>query len=593
MKLQAMLCVAAVAMLTGAGPARADSAAMAPVGTALDGPDYAAGRAPVDTQAPRDFQWRITRTAWTESDERAFGDFVTAIGESGCRSFDECLKGPWNIYRASDPKGLFFYADCADLPYMLRGYFAWKNGLPFSYADGVAAVGRSRDLRYSRHGNYVYSRRDFVSSVSGNYPNGYQAMREMANRVSTAMYRFEPGIARGEPFDFYPVEISRAAIRPGTVIYDPNGHVAVVYKVTADGRIRFIDSHPDNSLTRGSYGQRFVRASPGMGAGFKNFRPLTLVGASPGEDGALMGGHVVPASNVTLKDWSAEQFYGNADTRNRSWHAARFLFKGRAMGYYDYVRQAVAAHNVVYDPIRETRLMMRELCDDLHYRVQAVDIALRAGIQERAQPSRLPRNIYGTSGDWETYSTPSRDARLKSSFVELKEQLARFLKMEKEGSERLDYAGGNLAADLAVLYEGEADLCRIAYTRSDTSRRVLSFEDVRQRLFRLSFDPYHCVERRWGAQGAELASCRDGTMKRAWYRAEQRLRNQIERSYETRMDFTLTQLEGSAPGSGVDTPPDTDVLAMLRVAAGAVEAPVVGAISDDEAWLRSGATDPE
>ena len=82
-------------------------------------------------------------------------------------------------------------------------------------------------------------------------------------------------------------------------------------------------------------------------------------------------------------------------------------------------------------------------------------------------------------------------------------------------------------------------------------------------------------------------------MKRAWYRAEQRLRNQIERSYETRMDFTLTQLEGSAPGSGVDTPPDTDVLAMLRVAAGAVEAPVVGAISDDEAWLRSGATDPE
>lgn len=588
MKLLTVFCAGMVMMLAGAVSAHAES--MAPVGTALDGADYAGGQSAAATQPPRNFQWRITKTAWTESDERSYGKFVTAIGESGCRSFDECLKGPWNIYRASDPKGLFFYADCADLPYMLRGYFAWKNGLPFSYANGVAAVGRSRDLRYSRHGNYVYSRRDFVTSTSGIYPNGYRAMREMANTISSAMYRFEPGIARGEPFDFYPIEISQASIRPGTVIYDPNGHVAVVYKVTPDGRIRFIDSHPDNSLTRGSYGQRFVRASSGMGAGFKNFRPLTLVGASPGENGSLVGGHIVPASNVTLKDWSAEQFYGNADKRNRNWRAARFLYKGQAMGYYDYVRQAVAAHNVVYDPIRETRLMMRELCDDLHYRVQSVDIALQAGIQDRAQPPRLPRNIYGTSGDWETYSTPSRDARLKSSFVELKEQVARFLKMAREGSRKLDYAGGNLAADLAALYENEADLCRIAYEASDKSRRVLSFEDVRKRLFRLSFDPYHCVERRWGARGAELETCRDGATKRAWYRAEQRLRNQTERSYETEMSFTLSELKGGVPGSGVDAPPDTDVLSMLRIAAGEVEAPVVGAVSGGDALFRSDAT---
>ena len=591
MKLRAMLCAVTVLALAGAGSVCAES--MAPVGTVLDGPDYAAGRAPVDAQVPRNFQWRITKTAWTESDERAFGAFVTAIGESGCRSFDECLKGPWNIYRASDPRGLFFYADCADLPYMLRGYFAWKNGLPFSYANGVAAVGRSRDLRYSRHGNYVHSRRDFVSSVSGNYPNGYQAMREMANTISSAMYRFEPGISRGQSFDFYPVKISRDAIHPGTVIYDPNGHVAVVYKVTDDGRIRFIDSHPDNSLTRGSYGQRFVRASPGMGAGFKNFRPLNLVGAVPGKDGAWVGGHIEAASNVTLKDWSAEQFYGNADKRNRNWHAARFLFEGKSMGYYDYVRQAVAAHNVVYDPIQETRIMMRELCDDLHYRVQAVEIALRAGIQDRAQPSHLPENIYGTSGDWETYSTPSRDARLKSSFVELKQQVARFLTMANEGSAKLDYAGSNLAADLATLYKSEADQCRVAYTGSDRSRRVLSFEDVRKRLFRLSFDPYHCVERRWGARGRELETCRDGTTKEAWYEAEQRLRNQIERSYETKMGFGLTQLRRAVPGSGVDAPPDTDVLAMLRIAAGKSEAPMETASGDGDVPLRSVATDPE
>ena len=32
---------------------------------------------------------------------------------------------------------MFFNADCADLPYMLRAYFAWKNGLPFAYSAPV------------------------------------------------------------------------------------------------------------------------------------------------------------------------------------------------------------------------------------------------------------------------------------------------------------------------------------------------------------------------------------------------------------------------------------------------------------------------
>ncbi len=42
-------------------------------------------------------------------------------------------------------------------------------------------------------------------------------------------------------------------------------------------------------------------------------------------------------------------------------------------------------------------------------------------------------------------------------------------------------------------------------------------------LFRLSFDPHHCVERRWGAEGAELApAAATAPLKRAWYEAEQR-----------------------------------------------------------------------
>ena len=93
---------------------------------------------------------------------------------------------------------------------------------------------------------------------------------------------------------------------------------------------------------------------------------------------------------------------------------------------------------------------------------------------------------------------------------------------------------------------------------------MLDLYELQRRLFALSFDPYHCPERRWGAGvQSELSTCPDGSVKRAWYDAEQRLRNQIERMYETRMGFSLRQLQEDGPGSGVDRPPETDVTSLL------------------------------
>ena len=552
--------------------ASVETATMAPVASGAEHVD------PALTVTPEGFRWRITRLAWTESDERAFGEFVTAIGNSNCRTYDECLKGPWNIYRTSDPKGMFFYADCADLPYALRAYFAWKNGLPFSYVSGVAPVGQSRDLRYSRYGNYAVRRTDVVPQAEGAFPNARTVLNTVNNIVSSAMFRFAPEPSRGELFDFYPVKLQKGSIRPGTVIYDPNGHVAVVYNVDDEGRIRFIDTHPDNSLTRGSYGKRFVRASPPMGAGFKNWRPMKLVGAQQGADGTWYGGRVVLAEDAALADWSDEQFYGTETPRPQGWSAAAFVYQGERLDYYDYVRQAVAGRDVAYDPIVETRAMVRELCDDLYYRAISVDIAVKAGLHRRPQPARLPDNIYGTHGDWETYSTPSRDARLKASFAELRDQVVRFVAMAEEGDPKLDYAGADLARDLKGVYAEEAGACSVAYTASDGSERVLSFEEARQRVFDFSFDPYHCPELRWGARSpAELATCPDGDVKHAWYDAQQRLRNQTERTYDVRMGFSLAELRAGAPGSGWDAPPETDAMAALRAIAGLGEEPVQAA----------------
>lgn len=208
--------------------------------------------------------------------------------------------------------------------------------------------------------------------------------------------------------------------------------------------------------------------------------------------------------------------------------------------------------------------MVDSNCNDLHYRSDAVEVALAAGIENLPQPTRLPPNIYGTEGNWEDYSTPSRDARLKVSFKELRDQTERFVKMYEAGDPKLVYKGNNLVADLIATYDREAASCKLTYARTDNSQVTLGYDDMRRRLFLMSFDPYQCVERRWGAtEPAELSTCRDGYNKQSWYAAEQNLRNQIDRTYEAEMDFALEEMRTPGPGKGVATPPDIDVRAYL------------------------------
>lgn len=503
---------------------------------------------------------KVTRDAWSEADERGYIEFIEAIGNSRCNTIDRCMKSAANPFAKSDPPGVYWAADCADLPYFLRAYYAWKRGLPFSYISAVSPRNRTRDIRYTSGGNTISARRDIITGSA----TGPGLMTDLRNGISSAMFRLHPDM---EETDLYPVRIDRKGLKPGTVLYDPNGHVAVVYKVEDDGRVLFMDAHPDNSLTRGTYGKKFVRSSPGMGAGFKNWRPLRLVGATRAADGTLLGGRIEFTRNAELSDFSTEQFFGTlARPEDRAWQTGQFMIEGQAVDYYDYVRARMGGGSLTFEPLQEVRNMVRANCEDLRYRAEAVDLSVRAGIQNKPQPARLPVNIYGTEGEWEEFSTPSRDARLKASFLELFEQVQRFIEWHAEGDRRVRFQGSMLAPALLKAYEEEAATCTLSYVRSNGTPAQLTYEQMRQRLFQMSFDPYHCIERRWGATDpAELASCRDGDVKRAWYAAQQGLRNQIERTYDARMDFTLAELQQPGPGKGVGAAPDIDVRRYLKL----------------------------
>jgi hypothetical protein len=499
-----------------------------------------------------DYDWVVSKN-WTPSLEDKFSEFLSIMGEAKindsrtCKTLDECLKNPKSnpYYFFRTPNSKFLPADCADFPYALRMYFAWMEGLPFDYVSQPELVDPAdprNDLRYSKFGNKPKYIKSFKSGETHDF---YKALIKMEqSHVSTATYRMDYRYQS----DFYPTAIDRKNIRPGTVAYDPAGHAAIVYKIESDGRIKMMDAHPDNSVTRITYDKKFVRSRPAHGAGLRNWRPE--LDNRPSQD---------------LPGFSTVQFNNNSTFQS-----------GGFSDYYDYLRTKLAGGSLKYNPIIETKNIITELCSNLQDRVGAVNAAIDNGIDQKRQPPVLPSNIYGTHGEWESYSSPSRDARLKVAFVEMKNDIKKFFNMLENNDPKLDYAGFTnasnstcktkkckLAVDLLIAMDdaGRSNTCQIKYKNSNGQQIELSYGQISTRIFKLSFDPYHCVEKRWGADNPEeLASCRDGDVKNLWYEREQRLRNQIERTYDARMDYGIDEIHTKL---GVEVAPDVDAFTLL------------------------------
>lgn len=492
------------------------------------------------------YNWVVTKQ-WSDSYERKFSEFVTVLGQSGCGSLHQCLTSSKSnpFYAGKTPANKKFLADCADLPYALRMYFSWMEGLPFDYVSEVSAAEpaqeTSSDLRYNKYGNKPTAK---VRIVPGRTYNGYDEMIKLTWQVSTATYRMH----YNQVSDFYPASLDRQGIRPGTVVYDPAGHAAIIYKIEKDGRIKMIDAHPDQSITHITYDKKFQRSRAAHGAGFKNWRP-----------------ELDQRSTDSLNGFSLQQF-------NKS-----FAVNNRPVDYYDYVRTQMAGGNLQFNPVDELKNGMLELCQNIQDRVVAVNAAIKAGIDQKNHPSRLPENIYGTSGEWEEYSSPSRDARLKVAFASLYQDSLRLIKGYKDGQHNIVYnptsskysgkcsagdAGCYLIASMLEAYEVTANssACQFAYKNSNGASVSMNYHTVMQRLFAASFDPYDCVELRWGARGNELASCRNDSNKMRWYNAEQGLRNQVERTYDARMDYDVVGTQRL----GVAQPPEVDLYKKLQ-----------------------------
>lgn len=493
----------------------------------------------VEAKSTKSIRWKIQNLSWENAHELSYQQFIHTLGlarkNGQCHTLDQCLRSSAAnpTYYKMNPNNLKnIFSDCADLPYVLRAYFAWMNDLPFTYpSDLVEAKSLSRnlkDIRYSRYGNIITAK-----TYIQNGQNINRVLQDIVDTISTASFRTNASkYDSGELFrDTYPVDVDRKAIVPGTILYDPNGHVAVVYQVTASGKIQMIDAHPDNSLSAITYGEKFARSGVKIAAGFSNFRSFSVAGNS-----------VTTKKNDNLPYYSLIQF-----------QKGPFIFKGQEYSFYEYLRRKLADGDIIYNPLVEFSDMLTELCMDVKYREEAVNTSVTAGLQNQTHPEYLPENIYGADGDWEAYATPARDARLKTSVKEIKELLKKVIDGKRNKTVLIDYEGLDLVKDLRDIYQAKSSAC----TLKPTPKRTVNLEFVLKNLFALSFDPYHCAELRWGL------TCQASENKMAWYKAEQGLRNRLDRDNTIKTNYNVKTLP-DAPVSQVEKP-DLDFDKLLEI----------------------------
>jgi hypothetical protein len=403
---------------------------------------------------------------------------------------------------ATGAAGLQLEPDCADLPFFLRAYFAWKLGLPFGYSE-CSRGGRAGPPRCRRW----HSNLERAAAGGGALAVVKQFLRrDLAWTIHSGSARTPADDDRG---DLYPTRLAPETIRPGTVYADPYGHTLVVVgrvPQTADaGGILFaVDAQPDGTVARKRFwrGTFLFAVDPSLGsAGFKHFRPIAggAAGLRPLDNDAI-------ARDPAYGDFSLEQYAGGVD------------------GFYDRMDDLLSPTPM--DPGRVLRETVQALDEQVRTRVQSV----ATGEEYLARtPSviAMPEGaaIFETEGAWEDYATPARDLRLLIAIDVATGFADRVARRPQRYAMPAGRSTADVRAELAALLRDELANRRFTYQRSDGNAWTLSLADVvaRRAALEMAYNPNDCVETRWGAPAddAEAATCRRHAPREQLVRMEQ------------------------------------------------------------------------
>ena len=450
-----------------------------------------------------------SRLAWDRTTENLYSAFVERLFDAppdksvDFRPLHQALRDPTRNFlhdhfglREDDPSNksaITATPDCADLPYFLRAYFAWKIGLPFGFRD----CDRGADARPPRCGDL--SSNEMAPAAGKDYLGRVKSFfRQVMNHVQSGSARTA---LDDDNTDYYPVKLERAVLRPGVIYADPYGHVLMIVKwveqtAKQGGLLLAVDGQPDTSIGRKRFWEGtflFTNDTKSAGPGWKAFRPIVAGagGAAPQAlaNRALAGAGALAAGHAPYSDEQA-----------------------RLTNDEFYARMGKLINPAGLDAAQAYGETLDALVEQMKVRVGSVDNGEKYMRENKNPVVPMPEGakIFETTGPWEDYATPSRDMRLiiaMNVLTGLPERVVRHPELYVLGGRRPEDA----RAELQKLHAQRITERAIEYRRSDGSPFKITVADLlaRKSGLEMAYNPNDCVEVRWGApDGApEQATC--------------------------------------------------------------------------------------
>ena len=407
-----------------------------------------------------------------------------------------------------DQTGLIMRPDCADQPYFLRAYFAFKMGLPF----GFSRCSRGGGGKPPKCGAWVNilnpeAAAEQPQGLASAQPQGFVAPQPQG--LAASFNRYIPFLADGvqsgngrtaandDNTDFYPVPLKQDALRPGTIYADPYGHVLMLVRRVPQsggtaGVFLAVDAEPDGTVTR----KRFWRGNflfvhdPSLGSpGFKRFRPI------------------VREANGGLRRLSNAEIAKDPDYGDFSLDQSQFATED----FYDRMDDVMSPDPL--DPMRAMKEAITALEEQVQARVTAVENGRKfqnSGRGDAVMPDGAA--IFATNGAWEDFATPARDFRLLIAIDVVRGYPDHFARRSDRYAIPPGKSVADVKADLQNVLAAELSSRKFSYPRSDGSSWTLTLKDVvdRAQAFEMGYNLNDCVELRWGAsdQSDEASTCK-------------------------------------------------------------------------------------
>jgi hypothetical protein len=447
--------------------------------------------------------WKATRS-WDAKMESLYSAWVNALfcnadERSSWKSLNEVTEmKDWNfLYNhlsldEDNPSGkskVVMEPDCADNPFFLRAYFAWKLGLPFGFhLSDRGALGRAPGV-----GQWITNETGVGAASPTQKFNSY--LRMVANGVHSGTAR---AAMSNENADYYPVALTRGSLRPGVVFADPYGHTLILVNQlpqSADqpGVLLSVDAQPDKTIAVKRFwkGNFLFATSEVIGEpGFKAFRPILV---TDGKFHLLKSGELTESSgyipfSLQQKDMKREDFY----------HAMERVINPKPL-----------------DPETALLDLIQALHEQLMVRVNSVETGEK---YMRAHPGTvipMPSKAVGvfqTGGIWEDYSTPNRDLRLLIAMDAVLDFPDKVMRSPEDFRISKFQSPEKMKEKLSELLKRKMGELSITYTRSDGSQQSLTLAEIlkRREAFEMAYNPNDGPEIRWGAPegSAERSTCK-------------------------------------------------------------------------------------